>query len=123
MENEKRCPKTDCESRSAYSSLEEAEKAATHIRNHFGWDPVSYRCPKCNKYHHSPVSNHTPSKPCPDCVDGKGEPKQLYETLEAARRRADIIYNKRGTKLYIYHCYYQPGYHLTKNKGVRHGMY
>lgn len=40
-------------------------------------------------------------------------PKQAYPTQKDALKRAQIIYNERGTKLYIYKCRSCGEYHLT----------
>jgi len=116
---------------SVYLSREEAEHSAAYENNrNRELELVPYLCGKCGKYHLSPKDRQTPSKTCL-CPDGEGNYKKLYETYEAAKRRADIRYSEseQKTKLYIYPCKYQFGYHLTKNnpqtknKGVKYGMY
>jgi len=109
------CFKKNGEPLSVYLSKIEAERSAAHekIRNR-ELELVPYLCHKCGEYHLSPKDKQTPCKLCSDCIDSNGNPKELYETLEAARRRAIIIRNTRGIKLSIYHCHYQQGYHLTK---------
>ena len=44
-----------------------------------------------------------------------GKHKELYETEEAAKTRAEIIEEEQGIKLKVYKCPSQDGWHLTKN--------
>jgi predicted Zn-ribbon and HTH transcriptional regulator len=108
------CFKKNGKPRSVYSSLVEAKRAAIYEKSVHGVDLVPYRCDDCGEYHNSPKDRVTPSKTCPHCIDGNGRPKELYESREAACRRADIIYKTRGVKLDVYPCPYKSGYHLTK---------
>jgi len=110
------CFKRNGEPRSVYSSLAEAESAADYERCVHGADLVPYLCDSCGEYHNSPKDRVTPSKACPHCIDGNGRRKELYESREAACRRAEIISKekKRGIKLDVYPCPYKLGYHLTK---------
>jgi predicted Zn-ribbon and HTH transcriptional regulator len=102
------CFKKNGEPRSVYSSLVEAKCAAAHEKSVRGVELVPYRCNDCGEYHNSPKDRVTPSKTCPHCN------KDLYETSDAARRRAAIIYKTRGIKLMVYPCPYKLGSHLTK---------
>jgi predicted Zn-ribbon and HTH transcriptional regulator len=102
------CFKKNGKPRSVYSSLVEAKRAAVYEKSVHGVDLVPYRCDDCGEYHNSPKDRVTPSKTCPHCN------KDLYETSDAARRRAAIIYKTRGVKLDVYLCPYIHGYHLTK---------
>jgi len=108
------CFKKDGQPRSVYSSKVEATRAAIHEKEVHGVELVPYRCDDCGEYHLSPQDRFTPSRTCPHCVDRKGKHKELYESRDAARRRATIIYKTRGVKLGVYHCEYKLGYHLTK---------
>jgi len=96
---------------SAYSSKLEAERAASYARI-YGQDFSPYQCTKCNLWHLSPKERQTPSKECV-CPDSNGKYKQLYETKEAAEKRARIILEERREKLNIYPCPRQNGWHLT----------
>ena len=115
--------KKDGKPLSAYSSEREAEAAAAHVSRVSGIDFVSYKCKKCEFWHISPRDRSTPSKECAYCIDSKENPKELYETVEAAENRAKIIEKKRGTKLNVYKCPYQDGYHLTHKNTMWIGGY
>ncbi len=108
------CFRKDGKPRSVYSSLVEAKRAANHEKSVRGVELVPYKCDDCGKYHICPKDRVTPSKTCPHCIDGNGKRKELYESREAACRRAAIIYKTRGTRLKVYPCDYKQGYHLTK---------
>ena len=109
------CFKKDGEPRSQYSSEYEAEESASHIRKKHGLDISPYQCPKCGYWHLSPTTRQTPSKECTYCTDSNGNRKELYETEEAAKTRAEIIEAEQGIKLKVYKCPEQDGWHLTKN--------
>lgn len=102
------CFKKNGKPRSVYSSLVEAKRAAIYEKSVHGIELVPYRCDDCGEYHNSPKYNVTPSKTCPHCN------KELYETSDAACRRAAIIYKERRVRLGVYRCEYKLGYHLTK---------
>jgi len=108
------CFKKDRNPRSVYSSVIEAKRSAIYEKNVRGVELVPYKCDVCGDYHLSLKDHVTPSKTCPYCVDGAGEHKELYETREAAIRRATIICKRDGVKLNVYPCPYKQGYHLTK---------
>lgn len=110
------CFKKNGEPLTTYSSLEEAERAITYVKNNFNWDAVPYQCDKCGLYHHSPKDRQTPSRTCQYCTGSNGKYKKLYESREAALRRAEIIRKERKINLDVYECDRQPGggYHLTK---------
>ena len=75
---------------------------------------IPYKCVKCNSWHLSPESRQTPSTICAECTDREGSNKALYQTRDAATKRAAIIRNERGLHLEIYECPYNNGWHLTK---------
>jgi predicted Zn-ribbon and HTH transcriptional regulator len=104
------CFRKDGQPRSVYSSKVEAKRAAIYEKSVRGVELVPYKCDDCGKYHNSHKDRVTPSKMCPHCN------KDLYETRDAARRRADIIYKMRGIKLKVYPCPYKLGSHLTKKR-------
>ena len=47
------------------------------------------------------------------CLDSNGRTKQVYPTYEAAKRRAEIIFDEKGIELFVYHCDQCNEYHLT----------
>jgi hypothetical protein len=108
------CFKKNGEPLTVYSSLGEAECAASYVKNRFNLDVIPYKCDRCKHYHHSPKDRQTPSRTCQYCTDSNGKYKKLYKTLEAALRRAEIIRNERDINVDIYPCPCQPGYHFTK---------
>jgi len=108
------CFKKNGEPLVSYSSEYEAKEGATYVKMKYGSEQEPYHCSKCGEWHLSPKEHHTPSRMC-SCKDANGNPKQLYETKEAAERRAQIIEAERGIRLTTYMCHYQNGYHLTSN--------
>lgn len=89
-----------------YSELE-AERSANIVQINRGNNLIPYRCNKCRYWHLAPKERHTPSRRCYYCG------KDLYETQDAAEKRADILYIERGVQLRVYFCNYQYGWHLT----------
>jgi hypothetical protein len=61
----------------------------------------------------------TPCHTCPHCTDSHGQPKQAYESEDAAERRAEIILEERGVDLRVYECPYGEGWHLTSRTWYR----
>jgi len=109
------CFKKDGEPLSQYYSEYEANEGASYIKQKHGLDLVPYDCPKCGYWHLSPIDRQTPSKECIYCTDSHGKHKELYETEETAKIRAEIIKEEQGIKLKVYKCPKQEGWHLTKN--------
>ena len=109
------CFKKDGEPLSQYSSEYEARDGASHVKYKYGLDLAPYLCSKCGYWHLSPKERQTPSKECTYCTDSNGKHKELYETEEAAKTRAEIIEEEQGIKLKVYKCPNQDGWHLTKN--------
>ena len=109
------CFKKDGEPLSYYDSEYEANKGASHVRYKYNLDLSPYQCSKCGYWHLSPKNRQTPSKECIYCTDSNGKHKELYETEEAAKLRAEIIEEEQGIKLKVYKCPEQEGWHLTKN--------
>ncbi|MDR2659613.1 MAG: hypothetical protein LBC27_06450 [Spirochaetaceae bacterium] len=64
-----------------------------------------------------PLVFETPStaKLCVHCRGSDGKEKEIYETPEAACRRAAYIKEERGVTLKIYQCPKGNGWHLTKD--------
>ena len=108
------CFKKNGEPLVTYLSKHDALNGANHVII-YGNQLMPYRCPKCGYFHLTPENRHTPSKKCSYCLDSNGNSKELYETQEAAERRAEIIAEEKGIRLKIYKCPYQDGWHLTKN--------
>jgi len=109
------CFKKDGEPLSYYYSEYEASEAASHVWYQLNLDLSPYQCSKCGYWHLSPKNRQTPSRECIYCTDSNGEHKELYETEEAAKLRAEIIEEEQGIKLKVYKCPKQEGWHLTKN--------
>jgi ribosomal protein L37AE/L43A len=97
-----------------YGTKYEAEEAAKKSEI-YGKKLFPYQCKKCGKWHLSPTDRSTPSVKCEYCRDSKGELKDLYETVEDAERRAEIILKEKGISLRIYKCPGQDGWHLTSS--------
>jgi hypothetical protein len=100
---------------SAYSSECEAEEGASYVKYSRGLDLSPYKCSKCGEWHLSPKERQTQSKECIYCTDSKGKHKELYETMDGALNRAEIIKTERGVILNVYKCPNQYGWHLTKS--------
>lgn len=98
-----------------YHSLEEASEAANYANRNYGHNLAPYRCSRCNFWHLSPKDRITPSSKS-NCLDRKGNKKQVYSTREAAERRAEIIEEEIGSKLEVYECKYCGGYHLAHKR-------
>jgi len=108
------CFKKDGEPYTEYASGREAAGGASHVRREYGLDLSPFECPNCGRWHLSPRERQTPSRICVYCVDSNGRNKELYETKEAALRRAGIIAKERGVALNVYKCPRQHGWHLAK---------
>jgi len=110
------CFKKNGEPYTEYPSEHEAAAGAAHVRREYGPDLTPFKCPNCGQWHLSPKDRQTPSRICPYCVDSRGINKVLYETKEAAQRRAKIIKEERGVTLNVYICPHQHGWHLARIK-------
>ncbi|MDA3925350.1 MAG: hypothetical protein PF904_11700 [Kiritimatiellae bacterium] len=99
---------------SEYSSEVEAEGAAIYVNSQHRTNLAPYQCSRCGQWHLSPKNRQTPSRACNICTDTFGSAKELYETREAAQKRARIIRKEKGVKLSVYQCPYNNGWHLTK---------
>ncbi len=44
-----------------------------------------------------------------------GAALSVYDSLEDAQKRADIIKSERGLRLEVYECEHSGGWHLTKD--------
>lgn len=75
---------------------------------------VPYQCKKCDVYHLATKERQTEIDECEYCTGADGSPKQLYLTMQGAQKRADILLEEQGMRLYLYECPYQDGWHLTK---------
>jgi hypothetical protein len=98
----------------SYENELEAEDAIGYVKAAYGNEQVKYLCQKCGYWHLSPKNRQTPNHKS-YCLDSNGRPKQAYPTRESALRRAEIIYEERGTQLYVYHCADCDEWHLTHN--------
>ena len=108
------CLKWDGSQVATYRSDEEARRSAEYVTKRYGRPMVHYACDRCGYWHLGLLENHTPSIECHWCTDSKGKLKRAYETREGAERRAEIIGEETGYKLYVYECPYGCGWHLTK---------
>lgn len=93
-----------------YFSESEALDAADYVNERYGNDVVPYKCRKCDMWHLSPKGRQTPNIRCSECD------KDLYPTEAIALRRAKIILEEKGVRLYPYECSFMNGWHLTKNE-------
>lgn len=109
------CLKKDGEPYTEYASEHEAAIGASYVRREYGLDLSPFKCPNCGQWHLSPKERRTPSRICVYCLDSHGRHKELYETREAAQRRAGIIAKERGVTLNVYKCPRQHGWHLARN--------
>jgi hypothetical protein len=98
-----------------YLGLEDALRAAEYALNRYQNSMVPYQCNNGNHWHLCPKDRYTPSTTCNHCTDGSGRPKQLYQSKEAAEKRARIRYEEDGIRLNVYECCHNRGWHLTKN--------
>lgn len=94
-----------------------AQQAADQVKIDYGRTMVPYPCDRCDYWHLCPEDRHTPSETCHYCTSSTGKPKQLYATYEAAKKRADCLWQENRVKLDVYECRYQFGWHLTKLRG------
>jgi len=109
------CFKKDGEPLSTYYTEYDAEEGAAYVLSQHRHDLSPYECSECGYWHLSPKKRQTPSKECIHCTDSNGKHKELYETEDAASRRAEIIFEEQKIKLKVYPCPHQKGWHLTKN--------
>ena len=101
--------------RRAYFSRSEAEISAEEYQARFGTEQVAWFCADgCERWHLTCPEHYTPSHPCSSCTSSRGEPKDAYETKDAAERRARLIEKKRPGRLRVYPCPSGQGWHLTK---------
>ena len=98
----------------SYESENEEEEAIEYVKATYGNEQVKYLCQKCGFWHLSPKDRQTPNHKS-SCLDSNGKPKQAYPTRETALRRAEIIYEEKGIRLYVYHCEDCGEWHLTHN--------
>jgi len=49
------------------------------------------------------------------CTDSKGQPKDLYDSKESAKKEANVLATQKRLQLSVYPCPYGYGWHLTKN--------
>lgn len=101
-----------------YSSEEEALDAVIYVKNNYGNEVEPYFCNYCGNWHLATKNRKTPSIQS-ECLDSNGNFKQLYPTEEAAQRRANILLEEQGKKLYVYRCLFCNGYHLTHKKNKK----
>ena len=106
------CKKKDGTPLKSYVSESEAEEAINYVFNRYGNEQVKYECTKCGYWHLSPKERQTPNHSS-NCLDSRGHRKQAYPTKEAAEARASIIFEEKGTRLYVYRCADCREYHLT----------
>jgi hypothetical protein len=97
-----------------YDTQECALEGARHAKSVYGSEMLPYRCGHCQRWHVAPASRQTPSSTCQACAGRDGQPKQAYETADAAERRAEILRRERGVYLTTYCCPCGQGWHLTK---------
>ena len=97
-----------------YPSEATALEAASHVSKQHRLDLVPYRCSRCHHWHLSPRSRDTPSESCSFCTSSSGEPKASYRSKRDAARRAEIIRKERGSRLKVYRCPHDRGWHLTR---------
>ena len=112
------CKKKDGPPLKTYESEYEAQEAIEYVKRQYGNEQVSYKCSRCGYWHLSPKERQTPNH-ISYCLDSNGKTKQAYPTYEAAKRRAEIIFDEKGIELFVYHCDHCDQcneYHLTHNQ-------
>jgi hypothetical protein len=95
--------------RRAYPDRSSADDGACHALSAHGNRMMPYRCTHCGSWHLCPTDRHTPSYYSSVCS------KQVYDSEDAAFRRARILKQERGTRLRVYECPYGEGWHLTSS--------
>lgn len=95
--------------RRAYPDRSSADDGASHVLAVYGKRMVPYRCNRCDLWHLCPIDRHTPSYYSNTCS------KQVYDSEDAAFRRARILAQERGTRLRVYVFPYGEGWHLTSS--------
>ena len=106
------CTKKDGSPLKSYESEREADEAILYVRRTYGNLQVKYRCNRCGFWHLSPKDRQT-SCHISSCLDSNGRPKQAYRTKEDAERRAQILFEEKGKRLFVYQCDICGEYHLT----------
>lgn len=106
------CKKKDGAPLKSYETEFEAEQAIMYVKNRYGNEQVYYKCLTCGYWHLTPKERQTPNHKS-YCLDSNGRTKQAYSTYESANRRAEIIFEEQGKKLFVYHCEQCNEYHLT----------
>ena len=106
------CKKKDGLPLKTYEFEYEAQEAIEYVKRQYGNEQVSYKCSRCGYWHLSPKERQTPNHRS-YCLDSNGRTKQAYPTYEAAKRRAEIIFEEQEKKLFVYHCDQCNEYHLT----------
>ena len=109
------CKKKDGSPLKTYESEYEAQEAIEYVKRQYGNEQVSYKCSRCSYWHLSPKERQTPNH-ISYCLDSNGKTRQAYPTYEAAKRRAEIIFDEKGIELFVYHCDQCNEYHLTHNQ-------
>lgn len=99
-------PKTK-EPREGFPNESSAQQYAEDLSDSYSDRMIPHKCDNCGEWHVISEKRHTPSTECKYCQ------KQLYETKEAASKRAQIIRNEKGRELKVYQCEHQHGWHLT----------
>ncbi len=97
-----------------YYSESEAHEAVLYVKYNHGKEMSQYLCDKCGLWHLSPVSRATPSHKCSHCTGGNGRLKDTYHSKQDALVRSEIINEERNTRLSVYPCPFNEGWHLTK---------
>lgn len=95
--------------RRAYPDYCAAEEGACHALAAYDNRMVPYHCKHCGSWHLCPADRHTPNHYCQSCS------KQAYNSEDAAKRRARILEQERGTRLRVYECPHGEGWHLTSS--------
>jgi len=114
MKSETCFSKKNGEPLSQYYTQLEADEAATFIKENYQSSLIPYECSKCEYWHLTPKSRHTPSIECHSCFDRNGQRKQAYLTEKGALQRAQILNLQSTQHLRVYECMFGNGWHLTK---------
>ena len=102
------CKKKDGSLLKTYESEYEAQEAIEYVKRHMNAHDVVTGT-------FSPKERQTPNHKS-NCLDSSGKFKQGYPISEAAATRAKIIFDEKGTQLFVYHCNQCGEYHLTHKK-------
>lgn len=109
------CKKKDGTPLKSYATEAEADEAIQYVKARYGNEQVKYKCLKCGFYHLSPKERQTANF-LSNCLDSNGTPKHAYQTRADAERRAEIIFQEKKIRLYVYHCDDCGYYHLTHTR-------